>query len=334
MRWFNNCSILLFAVAACQDNPVFGLMTEGTDGTAATTGTGPGPTDTTTTPQPTTGHGDPSTSIADTTASVDETGSSTMDTSVTTTPLTESMTSGPPDTGETNGTIDTNEETSLDPDSGTTAEPPPVCEVSKSNEIPNRLVTREGGDDFPCMNDTVLKGPVNLEGGGALNVQNVGPNCGEPADLGSYTVGTGWDPVIGPAVSSECAFVKIHWDTSDPNKCQIGTIVVEDAESGHNLLIASFFPMPYDQSSTPLMITLDSPEMCACMDMMECCSQPPPGDVNLVVKTKSVAPGGEKQIVQTNELMFHNLDSYVDPICITEPGPSVVHANWFAYKPG
>jgi hypothetical protein len=332
MRWLNYSSIVLLGLAACsQENPVFDLMTEGSSGTAATTGAGPGPTGTTT-PQPTTGPGDTSTTIG-TTAGVDETGTSTtMDTTVMTTHGPEPQTSGPPpDTSMTNDSEQTSDATSMDPDTGTTAEPPAECGVTKSEDIPDRLVTREGGDDFPCSDDTIFKGSVTFDGVG-IEFHSTGPNCGEPIDMGTYTLGTGWDPALAPA--SACATAKIQWDKSDPNKCQIGTLVIQDVVSQHYLLIASFYPMLYNANTTPLPIAVDLTESCCPADMPDCCTLPPPGDLKILVKGKTIGPGLEDQIVQTNELIFHNLDSYVDPICIAEQGPSVVHANWYAYKPG
>jgi hypothetical protein len=321
MRWIFATTLLLGVSACSVDNPVFGLLTEAsTTGTGAAT-TGVDPPATTTRPEPTTGPGE-STAIAETTAGVDETGeSTTTTTTTTTTDMTTQLAA--PDTGET---------TLMDPDTGSTGQPP-VCEITKAEDMPFRMVTRMDGQDIECdQGDTTLRGPIALMGD-ALAMTDVG-FCPAPYKQIEYTLGTGWSAVYAGTTITECAHVTIRWDNSD-GKCRIGTIVVQNiAGDAELLLIALFFPISTDLNNTPLKPQPAGDMTCDCpADMQECCGGTKPGDRELAYDNQSAAPGGTIMVQVNGEMMsFHNWQAFVDPVCIEDPSMSALHADWVAYK--
>lgn len=341
MRWFN-FSILILAACSYQ-NPVFGVDDSGSAGTAQDAGdpsTEPESGSTAlTTPPPTTTAGSLDTTVDPTTAGLDDTGgTSTSGTTIETTMLAAPNTIDPPDSdGTTDATVSDTQmsDTQMsDPGTGTTDMlPDPVCAIS-AGVLPGTLVKVDGQQPECDGMKYVFKGPVEQNGGFLLTTdyKDCGANQIEMPKV--YELGSGWEAMDIDVV---CAFTSVYWDKSQPG-CHIGAIIVQEAvnnQPGPLVMAASFFP---NQSPTPIAPVFKQYKPCECPgDTPDCCGGDPEtiaGDYLLEVTPGVLAKPGDTIDFMYNgvAMRFYDLDSYIDPVCLTEPDNVVHHADWIAYR--
>lgn len=302
-------------LAACADNPVFGVTNNDSTPGGSEGSTG-GPITSTAPPTSSDPSGGPSsgpepTGVSGQTATTDEPGTSTspgttavgettVDVSASGTTLAE--TSGGPDTEDTvpGGT------TTLDPDGGTTLDPVPLCQNVQLGLPSQTVVNIETMMPLESCQYPVqaFPGHGRFIGG---KLQWGGDACPNQSDQYKYEFGKLY---LGVADREFCGEIHVYWLP----ECKIGALYVQDFQQGEPIFGVYHSPTEIDDPSYPFAPTIDLTGSCGCPDMGQNCCEFVPGSHDIVVDGGVHVPSAMTKHVQSTT--WANYQTFMPIECV------------------